>query len=113
MVKRPIEQKSRETEIQADSQRERETERVYVLAICLPVFGYKLPGFAYVFSIISACISAACREEIDALLCIPVDVDSSYVPSFRPGKSVRLLNVKILTSILSCRLLFNSSVRCV
>jgi len=106
-------ERQRYRQIHRERERERETERVYVLAICLPVFGYKLPGFAYVFSIISACISAACREEIDALLCIPVDVDSSYVPSFRPGKSVRLLNVKILTSVLSCRLLFNSSVRCV
>ena len=25
------------------------------------------------------------REEIDGLLCIPVDLSSSYAPSFRPG----------------------------
>ena len=32
-----------------------------------------------------------CREEIDGLLCIPVDLDSSYVPTFRPG-NVYILN---------------------
>jgi len=31
-----------------------------------------------------------CREEVDGLLCIPVDLDSSYVPTFRPGNNVEI-----------------------
>jgi len=31
-----------------------------------------------------------CRDEVDGLLCIPDDLDSSYVPSLRPGNNVAL-----------------------
>jgi len=32
-----------------------------------------------------------CRAEVDGLLCIPDDSDSSYVPSLRPGDTIALI----------------------
>jgi len=32
-----------------------------------------------------------CRAEVDGLLCIPDDLDSSYVPSLRPGDTITLI----------------------